>query len=197
MDPASVPEAESAVSRDGTEAPLINSWSTSVGFEGARIWARGDMNYWATDAEQTTSLAISNTDGAMIGSDDATTSDSNLFPWTRDLTTRVGLTVSATCGLIANASSRHKAWQRVWSPLTGSQEFQAVQKASDRGRQQPACENEGSAGGGGGGGGGGWTGGAYQVCIWRITFDDYGIIGEQLLGCYVTDSPYDLMPVAG
>lgn len=182
---------------DGTadnEKALILSANTETGFEADHAFAIGTMSYFGTHATQTVTLSISGPDNAPIGAPSVGAEmQTDVIPWVRHMGTPVSQRLSQTCDLTLNGKTDHEVWIEVLTSV-----MVPVRLPGSEGRPtygstpRTPCPPEMPGGGGGGGDSGG---GAWQVCVWRIYYDEYGFLGEELLGCYLTDNLYDVLPV--
>ena len=122
------------------QRPTILNYWTEVGFlptEG-RAYARGFMDYFATDAEQEVTLDL-RFENTTVGTTRAVGEQSNWLPWVRMMFTTAHIGVSGTCGHLADGSSRHRAWHKF---LISGWEFLSwgnYVRSSHDSEEQPAC----------------------------------------------------------
>jgi hypothetical protein len=135
-------EAEfAAMPAEFRTSPSVFTVSTDVGFLPAehRAYARGFMNYLATNAVQEVDLSL-RFDGSEIASGRAVGEQSDWLPGLRMLLTTAYVGVSGPCGHLAEGTTTHKAWHQF---LVGGWKFLSWgnhAKSSYGGAEQDACE---------------------------------------------------------
>jgi hypothetical protein len=132
------------------QAPTIYDWHTEARFEGSRAAATASMNYFGSHASQTLNMVV-RFNNVIVAQPQLTSSDSELWPWRRTLTTGGTVNTTKPCGQRLDASSQHKAWHQF--PLVGAwTQWGYTDRPSQAESHQPPCqEEEGGPTGSGGG----------------------------------------------
>jgi len=132
------PEELAEMPPEFSTAPSIFNPRTIVEFVADGVFAQGVMDYFATDAEQDVTLALS-FDNGEINRTTGKGVQQDLFPWMRHMRTTITLPVPGECGHSAIGHTQHRAWHKF---LVGGWKFFSWgehEVPSDESAEQPAC----------------------------------------------------------
>jgi len=135
---APTPEELAEMPAEFSTAPSIFNPRTIVEFVADGVFAQGVMDYFATDAEQEVTLALS-FDNGEISRTTAKGAQGDLIPWTRHMRTTTTLPVPGECGYSATGHTQHRAWHKFlvggWKFLSWGED----ERPSSNQKEQPAC----------------------------------------------------------
>lgn len=190
------PQLAAAALSDGSTAespdvaPYILHATTETYLNASSARAKAYMQYYAMGAAQSVTVATYK-DGVPLGATSPATSQRDLL-WDltlRELTTYTPyLPVASACGHSAAGAGSHSAYSLVPNLSLEMQQIDKVMQASGSRAYQPACEpepptTEPTAPSGDDGGTVEKTTG-YEVCIYYVTWNEWGeITSSTLLGC--------------
>jgi len=104
-----------------------------------QAYGQAIVRYWASNATASVELKVTNANGAVVGSNTATAQDWHLIPWKSTLYASTSVMVSATCGLIAQASAKGTVWDSAISSSQGLLSWGNKGDSEGKSAAQPAC----------------------------------------------------------
>lgn len=182
------PEELAELPAEFQTAPSIFNARTEVEFTSDGVYARGTMDYFATDAEQDVTLTLRR-DDREVYSRTARDVQEDFFPAMRSLSTIVSFGVDASCGNSADGSTAHRVWHKF---IVGSWKYFSWgrdEEPSGDGAEQPACPEPApppTSEPGTGGGGGDYDTGCVSCQQWF--WYEYGQLVDEWWECTPVDA---------
>jgi hypothetical protein len=104
-----------------------------------QAYGQAILRYWASNATASVELKVTNASGSVVGSNTASSQDWHLIPWKGTLYASTTVMVSATCGLIAQASAKGTVWDSAISSSQGLLSWGNKVDSEGKSAPQPAC----------------------------------------------------------
>lgn len=127
-----------------------------------QAYGQAILRYWASNATASVDLKVTNASGSVVGSNTATSQDWHLIPWRSTLYASTTVMVSATCGLIAQATAKGTVWDSAISSSQGLLSWGNKVDSEGNNAPQPPCTQPPTPNTGGDGSTPPSTGGASQ-----------------------------------
>jgi hypothetical protein len=97
------------------------------------------VRYWASNATATVELKVRNSQGTIVGENSASSQDWWLIPWKSTLYASTSVTVSGTCGQIAQAKASGTVWDSAISSAQGLLSWGNKTQTATNSAPQPEC----------------------------------------------------------
>ena len=104
-----------------------------------QAYGQAILRYWASNAMASVELKVTNANGSVVGSNTASSQDWHIIPWRGTLYASTNVMVSATCGLIAQATAKGTVWDSAISSSQGLLSWGNKGDSDGRSAPQPTC----------------------------------------------------------
>jgi hypothetical protein len=105
-----------------------------------QAYGQAIVRYWASNATANIDLKVRNAQGVQVGENTARSQDWWLIPWRSTLYASTAVTVSGTCGHIAQATASGTVWDSAISSAQGLLSWGNQSRTVNKSAEQPACE---------------------------------------------------------
>jgi len=120
-----------------------NTWldvSSDVGWMSpTQAYAQAIVRYWASNARASVELKVTDSNGTVVGTNNATSQDWWLIPWKSTLYASTTVMVGVTCGLIAQANAKGEVWDSSMSSAQGLLSWGNKGGSDSKSAPQPVC----------------------------------------------------------
>ena len=104
-----------------------------------QAYGQAIVRYWGSNVTASVDLKVTSPNGSVIGSNNASAQDWWLLPWKGTLYASTTVTVSATCGLIAQATAKGSVWDSAISSAQGLLSWGNKMGTDSKSAPQPVC----------------------------------------------------------
>ena len=104
-----------------------------------QAYGQAIVRYWASNATANIDLKVRNAQGVQVGENTARSQDWWLIPWRSTLYASTAVTVSGTCGHIAQATASGTVWDSAISSAQGLLSWGNQSRTVNKSAEQPAC----------------------------------------------------------
>lgn len=114
--------------------------SVDVGWSSPNVaYGQSLVRYWASNVAASVVLEVRNAQGTVVGRNSASAKDWWPIPWKGVLYASTSVTVSVTCGLIAQATANGSVWDSALSSSRGLLSWGNKDGTATNSASQPAC----------------------------------------------------------
>lgn len=114
--------------------------SVDVGWSAPNVaYGQSIVRYWASNATSTIELKVRNAQGSLVGENSALAQDWWLIPWRGTLYASTSVTVSGTCGQVAQAKAIGTVWDSAISSAQGLLSWGNKTATATNSASQAAC----------------------------------------------------------
>ena len=114
--------------------------SVDVGWSSPNVaYGQSIVRYWASNATSTIELKVRNAQGTQVGENSATSQEWWLIPWRSTLYASTSVTVSGTCGQVAQAKATGSVWDSAISSSKGWLSWGNQTATATNSASQPEC----------------------------------------------------------
>jgi hypothetical protein len=114
--------------------------SVDVGWSSPTVaYGQSIVRYWASNATSTIELKVRNAQGTQVGENSATSQAWWLIPWRSTLYASTSVTVSGTCGQVAQAKATGSVWDSAISSSKGWLSWGNQTATATNSAVQPEC----------------------------------------------------------
>ena len=114
--------------------------SVDVGWSSPTVaYGQSIVRYWASNATSTIELKVRNAQGTQVGENSATSQEWWLIPWRSTLYASTSVTVSGTCGQVAQAKATGSVWDSAISSSKGWLSWGNQTATATNSAVQPEC----------------------------------------------------------